>query len=344
MSTLMSFTVGTNDFRRSLKAVTPNASRDTDLPSICRVRCYVDSENVTVAATDRFTAALGLVSVWDNELATEGSIDLGLVDIGKILAVFTAGKDKADAPEWQLRIELLQKRTITEDDKPDVSALTVRVTDVSGMIHGEVLDLPALTPHESFPDLPQLFSNHLAKPAGMLDHFAVSGELLARMKTAAHVYGDEPLILSTPGAARAPIIARCGDSFLGLVMPVRLDDEGEAQVDERQAAWMRRLPMPNINRVIALDEIIHSVDNDKSDKQIMRAAIRMVVMAQFGSASMLQRRLGIGFAKAGDVLKELEALGIVGPSEGSKARDVLIHPDDVEAAIDKLDQETGDQS
>ncbi|WP_162128857.1 DNA translocase FtsK [Gordonia desulfuricans] len=336
----MSFTVGTNDFRRALRAVAPNACRDEVLPAICRVRCYVDSENVTVSATDRFTAALGLVSVWETSPLTpvvDGVIDLGLPDIAKILAVFTAGKDKADAPEWQLRVELLEKRTIAEGDRPETSSLTVRITDVSGMISGEVLDLPALTPHENFPDLPQLFATHLEKPSGQLDLFGVSGELLARLKTAARVYGDEPLVLSTPGAERAPIIARCGDSFLGLVMPVNLGPaEDSYQAD--QAAWQRRLPVPSVTKVVELDEIVGR--GAENDDEVRRAAAEIVVAVQFGSAAMLQRRLGIGYKKAERILNQLELAGVVGPKQGSRARKVLFSATDVEGALAQLDQHT----
>lgn len=337
MTALMSFTVGTNDLRRALKAVTPNACRDDELPMICRIRCYVDSENVTVAATDRFTAALGLVSVWDHDVAADGYIDLSLPDVGKILAVFTAGKDQGGAPQWQLRIELLQKRTVTDDDRPDTSSLTVRITDVSGMIDGEVLDLPALTPHDNFPNLLQLFANHLAKATGVLDMFGVSGELLARMKTAAKVYGDEPLVLSTPSAERSPILARCGDSFLGLVMPVTIDEDHAVAVKNQEEAWQRRLPAASKTLVVELDTIKRAHENDPEGwANTLRSATEMVVTVQFGSASMLQRRLGISWAKADRVLDDLEAADIVGPARGSMARTVRFPAADVQAALARL--------
>ncbi len=171
----------------------------------------------------------------------------------------------------------------------------------------------------------------------------IKANVPARMAFAVSSLTDSRVILDQPGAEK---LVGKGDMLLlpgnsSVAQRIQGSWVSEEEVRKVTAHWKRQAPEVTYVSGVEGDEdreqslfaggpVGGASGDEDDDESLLRTAVELVVRSQLGSTSMLQRKLKVGFARAGRLMDLLEERGIVGPSEGSKARQVLMTVDEFE--------------
>lgn len=256
-------------------------------------------------------------------------VEVGFRDIGGYNAAFDKGEvNDPDAPEGTKIYERLPFIVVVVDELNDLMMVAARdveecITRIAQKARAVGIHLIVAT----------------QRPSVNVITGVIKANIPARMAFAVSSLTDSRVILDQPGAEK---LVGKGDMLLmpgNTNVPQRIQGSwvDEEEVRKVVAHWRRQSPEVVYVSGIEGEEqssggSVGSFGGGSSqDDDLIRAAMEVVVRSGVGSTSLLQRKLKVGFARAGRIMDELEERGIVGPSEGSKARAVLMSVEELEA-------------
>lgn len=170
----------------------------------------------------------------------------------------------------------------------------------------------------------------------------IKANIPSRMAFSVASQADSRVILDGSGAEK---LIGMGDMLVVTAKDPKAERIQGAWVSEEEVhavvAWVKKQREAQYHdkviETLAKEAKAVADDEDDDDAELVRQAIELVVRSQLGSTSMLQRKLRVGFARAGRIMDILERKGVVGQSEGSKARTVLMTVDDLEESLASSD-------
>jgi|GEM_PF-4342807 len=364
---MLTFLVKTPDLRAGLQAVIPHAADPKSDAELACIHFTATDHNLYLTASNRYTLALAVVSMWEVEGITGAINDDDAVNLPKALAseivdLFKPSGKKDDGDEMQDMLRF----TVTDTH--------LEVVDYGGLFPGKEVREPLAGGNDYPLPFGRLFSSYLLDPPTSAPKVAANGNYVRLFTTAATAYG-KPLVIE-PTARDSAFLISCGESFLGLLMGLRLDDVDAsglgAELQEARDGWIARIPVlaeaggkmtnrgpdkttaPVGPHTVPADrdhaaaedpapewaDAVRGVSNVQEDPapaasadedELLDEAVDIVVTTQFVSATMLQRKLRIGIAKASRLIEMMTDRGILAISEDGLSYEVRATAESVAA-------------